>query len=267
LAQAVAPLDLLLALDNAEHLLDAVAGLACSLLSQAPRLRVLVTSQAPLRVGGEWLYRLGALAIPAGPCTVAQALGFGAVALFDQRARAVDRHFQIDDDNLPMVVELCRRLDGTPLAIELAAQRLPLMGLPALVAALDRPLQVLTAGARGAQPRHRSLRAALTWSHRLLSPTEQQVFRRLAVFEVGVPLARAQRVLADRPWTPHAAPGLCETQVLEALSVLVERSLVVLTEGVDAPMLGLPCSARALAVEALHASGEKAELLQRHACS
>jgi len=263
LVRALSPLDLLLVLDNAEHLLDTVAALTSALAAGAPRVKVLVTSQAPLHTADEWLFRLGALGLPALPCTAAEALACGAVALFDQRARALDGGFAVTDDNVAQVVELCRRLDGSPLAIELAAARALRIGLPGIVAALDQRLQLLTGHARDGAPRHRTLRAALEWSHGLLDDAGQRVFRRLAVFEGGCSLALAGELLTDDP--PGGAGALDANQWLDALDGLVDRGLLGLTGTPQAPRFALLESPRALALETLDAAGEAPALRQRHA--
>ena len=124
------------------------ARLAQAVLTAAPQVRILVTSQAPLRIGAEAIYRLGPLALPDAALTVDQSLGFGAVALFVQRARAADRRFELNEQNLAAVLALCRRLDGLPLALELAAARVPLLGVKRLADALDQRFRLLTSGVR-----------------------------------------------------------------------------------------------------------------------
>jgi predicted ATPase len=284
LVNALAPLQLLIALDNAEQVVDAVAELAAALLAGAAQVRLLVTSQAPLKTAQESLYRLEPLALPpldteasaddnagagaggiAGAGSDAEAaMAFGAVALFVQRAQALDRHFVLTDANVAQVVTLCRLLDGAPLAIELAAARLPHLGLAALVNALHQRLHLLTGGRRDAPQRQQTLRATLAWSHGLLSPTEQAVFRRLSVFVGSASLAGAQQVLADE------APGALDAwAVLDALGALVDRSLVDLVEGAggpdDLPRYRLLVSARLYASEQLLAAGENEALARRHA--
>ncbi len=250
-------LQLLLALDNAEHLHAEVARVAQALHDGAPGVRLLVTSQAPLHLALERLYRLDALAVPGSGTAAKAALGFGAVALFVERAAALDRHFRLHDGNVGAVIEICRRLDGIALAIELAAARLPLLGVTRLAAALDERLRVLTVSPSGAPPRHQTLRAGLEWSHGLLSPIEQWVFRRLAVVSGSASLELARQLLADDAADPWAA--------LDALGGLAERSLVALVGDPDAPRYRLLESPRALALERLRASGEEDLLLGRHA--
>jgi predicted ATPase/DNA-binding winged helix-turn-helix (wHTH) protein len=266
LVKALARLEVLIALDNAEHVVDTVAALAAALLAGAPGVQLLVTSQAPLRVADEWIYRLGALALPAGGADADTALQYGAVALFALRAQAQDTRFAVTDDNVARVVELCTRLDGAPLAIELAAARAPHLGLQALVAGLDQRLSLLTGGRRDAPARQQTLRAALQWSHELLSANEQAVFRRLSVCVGGASLAVALQVVAD-----DAPGGLDEWATLDALGALVDRGLVVVEDspqGSDTlPRYRHLDTPLALAREQLRACGEEAETRRRHAAA
>ncbi len=269
LCGATAPLALLLALDNAEHLLDAVARSAAALLEAAPALRLLVTSQLPLRLAAEQVWRVGPLALPQGALPAALALRFGAVALFAERACAADAHFVLGDDDAAAAIELCRALDGLPLAIELAAARAPLLGVRALAAAMHDRLQLLTRNRDAAAPaRQRTLRAALEWSHGRLGERERIVFRRLAVLADGASLGFLQRVLADPPAEADAG-GLDPWAVVDALGELVEASLVAVLPAADddegAPRYRLLESPRALALEQLRAAGEEAALRRRHA--
>lgn len=264
LAGAVAPLQMLVAFDNAEHLLDEVARIAQALLDAAPGLRIIVTSQVPLKLAAERVFRLESLAVPQGPLPASQAIEFGAVALFVDRAQAADARFALSDANAPAAIALCAALDGLALAIELAAARVPMFGVQQLAASMQDRLQVLTASRdRAAPARHQTLRAALEWSHGLLGEREQTVFRRLAVFAGSTSLALVQRVVAD----PPQAGGLDEWTVLDALSGLVDRSLVAVLGGVDdaRPRYRLLASPRAFALEQLRAAGEEDALRQRHA--
>ncbi|WP_326541482.1 winged helix-turn-helix domain-containing protein [Pseudorhodoferax sp.] len=270
LASALAPLNLLIALDNAEHLVGPVSDLAMALASHAPGVHLLVTSQVRLGVPQEWVYRLGALAVPEPGTSAAAALGFGSVAMFVARASALDHRFVLTDANVASVVALCRQLDGSPLAIELSATRLPTLGLPQLLASMRQRLSLLIQGHRRAPARQQTLRAALEWSHELLSPAERTVFRRMAVFVGSAPLGMVRQVLADD--TAAAPPqALDEWGVLEALGGLVDRSLVSLVNPAqdgagaeDAPRYRLLESPLALATERLHASGEAGPLQARH---
>jgi predicted ATPase/DNA-binding winged helix-turn-helix (wHTH) protein len=266
LARSVSGLQMLIALDNAEHLLEAAARLAQALLDAEPGLRMVATSQAPLRLAHERVYRLGPLAVPQGPLPSQQAQAFGAVALFCERAAAADHRFDLADADVPAVIELCRQLDGVALAIELAAARAPALGLAQLLAALSDRLRVFSSNRNRLAPaRQQSLRAALDWSVGLLPPFEQQLFRRLAVVAGSASLTLVQHLgaLADR----DAATALDPWAVVDALDQLIQRSLVevVQAEGPFPPRYRLLESPRALALEQLAASGEEAALRMHHA--
>jgi predicted ATPase/DNA-binding winged helix-turn-helix (wHTH) protein len=254
IAAALRSQSMLLVLDNCEHVLDEVVSLVDALTRAAPNVRVVATSQEVLKLGTEQVLRLAPLAVvDADPEAAAQS---GAVQLFVARAQAADRGFALTKDNLAAVVEICRRLDGLPLAIELAAVRLPLLGLEGIRARLNERFRVLTGGARFRPHRQQTLLAAFEWSHDLLTGPEQTVFRRLGVFAGGFSLELAQDVAADDPIDAWA--------VLDHLGVLVDKSLVI-TEGRDAPRYRLLESGRAFALEQLDRAGESAALLRRHA--
>ena len=245
----------LLVLDNCEHLADSVALLVDAVTADAPGLSVLITSQETLRASDEHVYRLGGLAIADGD-DVEIATHSGAVELFAARAQAADPRFTLTPANLPAVIEICRRLDGIPLAIELAAARLPLLGLEGLRMRLHERFNVLTGGARVVLRRHQTLRATLEWSHALLTPDEQTVFRRLGVFAGGFTLESAQGVASDEridPWT-----------ALDHLGALVDKSLV-LAEGDPVPRYRMLETTRAYALERLAEAGEMQTSLRRHA--
>ena len=260
LARTLAPLDMLIALDNAEHLLADVAAVAEALVHTTPNLRLLVTSQAPLKLAAERVIRLGSLAVPLGPLPAQEALAFGAVALFVERAQAADAHFVLTNAAAPAVIELCRALDGMALAIELAAARAPTLGVQRLAASMHERLRVLTSSRnRTAPARQQTLRAALEWSHALLHEREQAVFRRLAVVAGSASLELIQRIAACERWN--------EWDVLDALDVLVERSLVAVIATADdkVPRYRLLESPRAYARDRLDAAGELHRLQRAHA--
>ncbi len=264
LARAARGLKLLLALDNAEHLLEAVAGVAQALLQAAPGLRLLVTSQAPLRMAEERVLRLGPLAIPQGHLPARQAQAFGAVALFCDRASAVDHRFVLKDADVSAVIELCRRLDGVALAIELAAARAPALGVERLCALLGDRLRLLSRNRdRHAPPRQQSLRAALDWSVALLAVREQRLFRRLALVAGSASLELVQQLGSVPEYDQHPEPW----DVIDALDQLLQRSLVEVVndeEGGPARYRLLE-SPRALALELLVAAGEERGLRHTHA--
>ena len=245
----------LLILDNAEHVVEGVVALALALRERAPQAKLLVTSQEPLRLPGEQLMRLEPLNLPLDD-SLEGARHSGAVALFEARARRHTPHFQVRADNRATVVELCRRLDGIPLAIELAAARLPLLGLEELCARLGERLKILASDGRMHLPRHQTLRATLDWSHDLLNAAQQRLLRRLSVFAGGFTLATAQHLATD-----ESADGWA---VLETLGTLVDRSIVV-SDGQPMPRLRLLETTRLYALERLSAAVEEARFRERHA--
>ncbi len=251
----------LLVLDNAEHLLDGVAALAKALHAGTKHLHVLVTSQAPLRLAAEQLYRLEPLALPEPMAALADAADSAAVRLFVRRVRASDRHFVLDAHNLRAVVNLTRRLDGLPLAIEMAAARVPALSPAQLDAALDQRFRLLTAGDRTVPARQHSLQAAMRWTHDQLGVAERVVFQRLAVFVGGFTLPAAQHVCRDDDVPIDG--GIDEWQVVDALSVLVDRSLVVLPQG-EPPRYRLLDTPQAFGRRLLADAGEETRVRGRH---
>ncbi len=247
-------------LDNCEHLVDAVSAFVTGLRALVVDLRILVTSQEALKTADEHVYRLGTLGLPAArtgsTATAHEVAMSGAGALFVARVRSVDPRFQLVADNVAAVVEICRCLDGIPLAIELAAARVPLLGVEGVRARLKERFNVLTGGTRAVLRRHQTLRAALDWSHGLLSEPEQRVFRRLGVFAGGFTLESAQRVAED--------DGVDVWDVLEHLGTLVDKSLV-LAEGPTVPRYRMLETTRLFALEQLGGAGETTAMLRRHA--
>ena len=254
LAAGIAPRTMLLVLDNCEHLLDAVAQLVEVVMRAAPRVTLLATSQEPLHAPEEQQFRVVPLAVPS-ESEASGALEYGAVALFEARVRAVDPRFTLNDESVKLAIDICRRLDGLPLAIELAAARVGTLGLRSVRDKLDARFKLLTGGSRATLRRHQTLRAALEWSHGLLNEAERIVFRRLGVFAGGFTMELAQTVAGDGQ--------LDEWAVLDHMSALVDKSLVVADPG-KSPRYRLLESARAFALEQL-AAGETAEALRRHA--
>ncbi len=208
IASALARQNRLLIFDNCEHLVSAAGGLIGALLERVPGLAVLATSQEFLGIPGEQVYRLNSLELP--PVEAIDVAGFDAVALFVDRAVAADRWFGLGPANTAAVVDICRRLDGVPLALEMAAARLPLLGVEGLRAGLGERLRMLRANPHASDARHRTLRAMADWSYRLLTTEEQLVFRRLSVF-TGCFFARGRRRRgadgARRPLGNGRCPG------------------------------------------------------------
>jgi predicted ATPase/DNA-binding SARP family transcriptional activator len=216
----------LLQLDNCEHLIEPVAGLANTLLAQCPNVRLLATSREALAVSGESIFRIPPLSFPplARPLPDPQALvEFAAVRLFVDRASAVLPSFRLNSDNAAAVARICARLNGIPLALELAAARASSLPLDALAQRLDTSLQLLSSGHRSSLKRHRTLRATIDWGYYLLSPLDQLMLQRLSVFAGGWTLEAAEEI--------GCGPPLTRGQVLELLSRLVDRSLVQYEEG------------------------------------
>jgi len=256
LAEAMHDRRMLIVLDNCEHLLHAVAPLASALLAAAPALHLLATSQEPLKLPHEQVYRVGTLALPTG-ITLTEARLAGAVKLFESRAHAADQHFVLNDTNVAAVVAICAQLDGIALVIELAAARVQLLGVQGLLERLGQRLFVLSGGSRVAAPRHRTLRAALEWSHTLLSPEQQAVFRRLGVMSGPFGLEASQQVAAFE--------AIDEWAVLDHLGALVEKSLVSVEQNESGEMrYRLLETMRQYALERLAEAGEQQATRERH---
>jgi predicted ATPase/DNA-binding winged helix-turn-helix (wHTH) protein len=254
------PLQLLLVLDNAEHLRDGVAALAAQLLAAAPTLRLLVTSREPLRLDDESVLRLDGLDLP--PSDAWEAVRASpAVSLLCARVRSHDARFELEPEQAGTAAALCRRLDGIPLALELAAARVPLLGLAGVLERLAAPLSLLTRGTHGAPERQQTLRGALAWSHGLLDEADKRVLRRLAVFTGGFRLQSAQQLLADAQ--DAAAPS--EWQVIDQVHSLVDKSLLDVQASGDERRLRMAEVTRAFALERLLESGELPQTQRRHA--
>lgn len=245
----------MLVLDNGEHLAAPLAGLLRTLLEGAPGLRVLVTSQQALGLAGEQPYRLAPLALPHQDDSLAAARASPAVQLLERRAQAVDRRFRIGDTNLAATIGLCRQLDGLPLAIEMAAARLPILGFQGLQPLLAAPLDRLRSPRHDLPERQRSLRRTLEWSHSLLGVAEQALLRRLSVFAGSFGLEVVQHAAGFDP--------LDDWTVLDALAGLVDKSLVKLVE-LEPPRYRLLETTRLYAGEQLEAHGEGAVMQLRH---
>ncbi len=257
LAASLAPGSVLV-LDNAEHLVDAVAALVRRLLSALPALHVLVTSQVPLAIAGERIERLGPLPVPDAEVPDVQALDVGAVAMFVHRVRTADSRHPLGPESIPLVRRLCAELDGLPLALEMAAARVPVLGLQQVLDSLSERFAMLRSTQRGTVARHRTLNAALDWSFRLLPAEEQRLFRALGVFAGGFTVDLVVAVAgdgADSRW-----------DVVDRLAALVDRSLVTVSHD-DPPRYGLLETMRHYALIQLAAAGDEAALRQRHAAA
>lgn len=258
LAAALRGRRLLLVLDNCEHVIGAAAREAETLLRAVPGACILATSQEPLGLDGECTYRLSPLEFPVEETAeLAAALRHDAVRLFVARARAADPHFTLSERTAATVATICRRLDGIPLAIELAAARAATLGIEGLARRLDLRFHVLTGGRRTALPRHQTLRATLDWSHRLLAEPDRIVLRRLAVFAGSFSLEAAASVVADS--------ALAEWEVIGRIAELVDKSLVVADAAGPARRYRLLETTHAYAMEKLADSGEFGSLARLHA--
>jgi predicted ATPase len=232
--------------------------MAEALLRASATVRVLATSREPLRAEGECLYRVPPLSVPTQDAQdVAELLRHGAVRLFVARASATDPRFAPDGDIAVAAAAICRRLDGIPLAIELAASRGGILGVAEIAARLDDRFHVLTGGRRTALPRHRTLRATLDWSYELLSERERIVLRRLAVFVGGITLEAATAVVTNAE--------VIAADLVECVAELVEKSLVTPDTGGISAQYRLLETTRAYAIEKLMESGEIGSVARRHA--
>ena len=259
LPDLVAPLrqmQMLVIFDNAEHLADAVAQLIHTLLAGAPGLRMLVTSQAALKISSERVFRLEPLAFPPADCSLDDACTHGAVALFVDQAQRVGRRFALDERNLAVVIALCRQLDGLPLAIKLTTARLPIFGVEGLRTRLADRFSLLRAQAPDLSQRHQTLLAALDWSHGLLPPDARKVFRRLSVFAGGFSLELAVATVGHDSQDDWVAEDMLE--------VLAHHSLLAVEAGAP-PRYRMLDSVREYARLELESSGESDATHRRHA--
>jgi predicted ATPase/DNA-binding winged helix-turn-helix (wHTH) protein len=260
-ARAIGPKQLLLVLDNCEHVIDRAARMAETLAHANPKLRVMATSREPLRAEGEYLFRVPPLDVPAEDAQDPEdMLRHGAVQLFVARARAAASHFVPDARTAARIGAVCRRLDGIPLAIELAAARTATLGVEEVAARLDDRFRLLAGGHRTALPRHQTLRATLDWSYDLLPGSERMVLRRLAIFAGGFTLEAATAIGASAE-----SPDIAASDVVDAVANLVAKSLVGVH--VDAAMVRyrLLETTRAYAFEKLTEGGELDQVARCHA--
>jgi predicted ATPase/DNA-binding winged helix-turn-helix (wHTH) protein len=247
---------MLLVFDSCEHLIEATATLAETIFCDAPHVHILVTSREALRAEGEQVHHLPPLECPPHieSLTAKQALGFPAVQLFVKQVSHTGQAFELTDADAPIVAEICRRLDGIALALELAASRVGVHGVRGTAALLDKQFRLLWHGRRTALPRHQTLSATLDWSYNLLTPTEQLVLRRLAVFVGGLSLEAALAVVAE---------SLPLAELTETLATLVDKSLLS-SDRTAATRYRLLDTTRAYASQKLSESGEDLKVLRRH---
>jgi predicted ATPase/two-component SAPR family response regulator len=247
----------LLVLDNCEHLVDACAQLAHTLVKRCPSIRILSTSREALGVKGERAWLVPPLSLPGGVGSLEALKASEAVRLFEERARDVVGSFRLDEANSPAVAEICRRLDGIPLAIELAAARVKVLTPQQIRERLHDAFRLLSSADRSSIPRHRTLRAAMDWSHDLLRESARILLRRLSVFRGGFVLGGAERV--------GAGGAIAGEEVLDLVAHLVDRSLVVVREHRGEARYRLLETVRQYAAQRLAESGEAEEVRRRHA--
>jgi len=245
---------LLLILDNCEHLIAACAKLSADLLHVGPQLKIIASSREALGMSGETVYRVPSLSLPDPAQVTREAIvDYESIQLFVERANAVQSHFVLQDSNASSITQICHRLDGIPLALELAAARITVFSPEEIASRLDDRFRLLTGGSRTALERHQTLRALIDWSYDLLSDEERMLFRRLSVFAGG--------------WTFEAAQAVCsDLDVLNLLTQLVNKSLVLVDEHAEAEgtRYRLPETIRQYARERLLESGESEQARDRH---
>jgi len=249
---------MLIVFDNCEHVVETVAAMAERILQRAPKAHLLATSREPLRAACEYVHRLPPLEVPAPSANPvrAEVLASPAIQLFVERASAALDSFELTTEDLPAVVEICRRLEGSPLAIELAAARVDFFGVRGLAARLDDCLGLLTRGPRTALPRHQSLRANFDWSHGLLSALEQVVLRRIAVLPGRFNLDSANAAAVDGK--------VRMVDVFDTLTNLVAKSLLGTDLTDDGILYRLSETTRAYAMEKLLSSEESSRATRLH---
>ena len=206
----------LLIFDNCEHLLEACARLATTLLEHCPALQILATSRETLNIAGEAMYRMSSLSVPEGNPPVDELMQYESIRLFCERAALVLPSFILTSENAGPVLEICRKVDGIPLAIELAAARVNILQVEEILDQLNQSFALLSSDNRPLQPRHQTLRASIEWSWGLLSEGEQKFLRQLSAFAGG--------------WTLEAAQAVCDVDVLGATSTLVKKSIIVVNQ-------------------------------------
>jgi len=253
--------DALLILDNCEHVIETASQTAAAILRGAPKIKIIATSREALKIAGEVVYRMPSLTVPERgiPVSAAAAVSYEAIALFADRARAANGTFVLTDADAPIVADICRRLDGIPLAIELAAVRINMLSPRQLVQKLDERFRLLTGGDRTAMPRQQTMRALIDWSYDLLDERERAVFRALSISSGGFSLESAT-LLAS-------AETIDEFDALDALSSLVDKSFVLPEASATETRYRLLESIRQYGYEKLVAAGERDRVALRHAAT
>ncbi len=258
LSDFLQPKELLLILDNCEHLVTACAHLVERLLSTCPRLRILATSREALNIPGELVWLVPSLPLPQTSSLppLEELMRYGAIQLFIERAAAVLPSFALTRENAGAVLQICRRLDGIPLATELAAARVNVLSVEQIAARLDDAYRLLTVGRRTALPRHQTLRATMDWSYSQLSEQERLLFRRLSVFAGGFTLEAAEAICTGE--------GIDKAEILDVLARLVDKSLVVVEEHEGEGRYRLLETIRQYSQERLWEAEEVARMQERH---
>ncbi|HZJ22825.1 MAG TPA: AAA family ATPase, partial [Anaerolineales bacterium] len=244
--------NLLLILDNCEHLIEASAQLADQVLHISPNIKIIASSREALGINGETVYRVPSLNLPdPGKVTRETLEGFESIKLFVERAQAANPNFNLTDSNAASIIQICRRLDGIPLALELAAARIKVFSAEQIATRLDDRFRLLTGGSRTALPRQQTLRALIDWSHDMLSGEERALLRRLSVFSDG--------------WTFEAAEAMCpDIDAMELLTQLINKSLVIVEDHAEEPRYRLLETVRQYARDKLLEAGEAEQMRDWH---
>jgi non-specific serine/threonine protein kinase len=257
LVRELRPRQTLLLLDNCEHVVVAVSALVADLLVACPAVQVLATSRAPLRDRGEQELPVEPFPLPAAGARPDVLAANEAIRLFVERAHAVNPCFTLTDANATTIAEICRRLDGLPLAIELAAARMKVLSVEALLALLGDRMRLLRGGSRDLPARQQTIRDTIAWSYALLEPAQQELFRRLSVFAGGCTLPAAAAVAGAQPVVEH--------DLLDGIGALADHSLLRRSDGPDGPRFSMLETIREFALAELIAAGEEAAVRDRHA--
>ena len=264
LSETLASRKLLIVLDNCEHLLEPAARTAETLVRSCPGLRILATSRESLRIPGEISRRVPSLSVPDSERHGEEIMKYEAIRLFAERAAVVVPTFEVTPRNAIAVAQICRRLDGIPLAIELAAARVRLLTPEQIATRLDDSFRLLTAGPRGALARHQTLRAMIDWSYNLLTDAERLLLQRLSVFAGGWSVEAAEAVCVDDPNQRGQGVAIHQGDVLDLMTELVEKSLVLVEDQASKMRCRFLETVRQYASDKLEESGEAEVIRDRH---